>query len=167
MKLQNPTYVVIHTAATPGKSIDISAASIREYHIKEKGWTDIGYHWVVRFDGHAEPGRAENVMGAHVEGFNSKSLGVCFSGNGDLSDFTPEQKSKGAQLVAQILERHGLVQVFLKNPMHVLGHRECNELVKAGVFPGPKTSKTCPGTKVAMTEFRHLVKAAIGELGLG
>ena len=160
MELRTPSYIVVHTAATPGHSIDISAAAIREYHIQEKGWADIGYHFVVRFDGTIEKGRDEHTMGAHVEGFNSKSLGICFSGNGDLSDFTDAQKKAGAKLIADLLKRHGLTETFKKNPMHVLGHRECNLLVP-GIFPGPKTSKTCPGTKVDMTEIRKLVLVAL------
>ncbi len=155
MKLKNPGWVVIHTAATPGASIDISAASIRRYHVNERGFSDIGYHSVVRKDGRIEKGRPEDQMGAHVEGFNAKSIGVCFSGNGDIEDFTQAQKLHGVNHVVDILERHGLLETFIRNPMRVIGHRETGRLVPS-IFPGPKTTKTCPGTKVDMSEFRKL-----------
>ena len=48
--------VVIHCADTP-EDMDIGAEKIREWHTKERGWDDIGYHWVIRRDGTLDPGR--------------------------------------------------------------------------------------------------------------
>ena len=141
--LTHVTHVVIHTAATPDKPVDISAKSIDAYH-RGKGWDGIGYHWVVRFNGTIEPGRPENRMGAQVEGFNHCSIGICFSGNGDLQDLTPAQKKAGAKLVAEILKRHHLADEFKANQMRVIGHREINRLIDAEVTDAPRTTKTCP-----------------------
>jgi N-acetylmuramoyl-L-alanine amidase len=152
--------VVIHTAATPSKAIDISASSIDAYH-KSKGWDGIGYHNVVRFDGRVEEGRPWTKQGAHVEGLNSRSVGICFSGNGDLQAFTPEQFKAGVSLTVDMLEHFDLVERCKTNPMTVLGHREVN-----GIPGVPKTSKTCPGKKVDMRKYRLAVLAEIERRGL-
>jgi N-acetylmuramoyl-L-alanine amidase len=150
------SHIVIHTAATPNRSIDISAKAIKDYHTKVKGWSDCGYHWVCRFNGDIEDGRPESVAGAGVAGFNSCTLHLCFSGNGDLADLTQDQKISGSRFVARKLVEYGIADEFLDNPMRVLGHREVNLLPRV-----PKTSKSCPGRKVSCTEFR---KAVITEL---
>jgi N-acetylmuramoyl-L-alanine amidase len=148
-------YIVIHTAAAP-LNVDVSAASMRRYHKLVKGWNDIGYHYVVRKNGTIEMGRPINQAGAHVEGLNHCSIGICFSGHGDLADFTPAQKEAGARLVAELLAKFQLVNKFLQNPSRVLGHREVNDLIPT-IFKGPKTTKSCPGRKVDMKQFRNLV----------
>ncbi len=47
--------IVVHCAATP-PSMNIGAAEIRKWHT-DKGWSDIGYHYVIRRDGTQEEGR--------------------------------------------------------------------------------------------------------------
>jgi N-acetylmuramoyl-L-alanine amidase len=151
-------YIVIHTAAAP-LNVDVSAAAIRAYH-KAKGWKDIGYHYVIRKNGTVEIGRRITDPGAHVEGMNHCSIGICFSGHGDLADFTVAQKEAGAKLVAELLVKFQLANKFLANPSRVIGHREVNDLIPA-VFPGPRTTKSCPGRKVDMRQFRLLVKKVL------
>jgi N-acetylmuramoyl-L-alanine amidase len=58
-------WLVIHTAATR-PSMDIGAKEIRRWH-KAKGWSDIGYHYVIRRDGRVEKGRPDARVGAHVK----------------------------------------------------------------------------------------------------
>jgi N-acetylmuramoyl-L-alanine amidase len=44
----------------------------------------VGYHYIVRRNGAIETGRPESEVGAHVAGYNSKSIGVCWvGGRGD------------------------------------------------------------------------------------
>lgn len=79
-------YIVIHCSATR-PSQDIGAAVIDGWH-KAKGWLGIGYHFVIRRGGMQETGRAlndnhilePNEVGAHVQGFNSRSIGICLVG---------------------------------------------------------------------------------------
>jgi N-acetylmuramoyl-L-alanine amidase len=75
--------------------MDIGAMVIRGWH-KAKGWKDIGYHYVIRRNGEQEKGREDNVMGAHVRGHNSTSLGICLiggtrAGGGSQYNFTNAQ----------------------------------------------------------------------------
>jgi N-acetyl-anhydromuramyl-L-alanine amidase AmpD len=75
--------------------MDVTAEQIRGWHI-ERGWNDIGYHWLIRRDGTLEKGRDESVVGAHASGFNSSSIGVALAGGVDSkmdaeSNFTQAQ----------------------------------------------------------------------------
>jgi N-acetylmuramoyl-L-alanine amidase len=159
------THIVWHTAATPNKSVDISAAAIDAYH-KSKGWNGIGYHAVARQTGVLEEGRPLNRMGAHVEGFNACSVGICLSGNGDLMPPTPEQFKTAVGWTVDMLLHFDLLEEFKANPMRVIGHREINDLVRAGVSRAPLTTKTCPGTKVDMAKVRRAVLVEVQRRGL-
>lgn len=86
--------IFVHCSATK-PSMDIGVREIRQWH-KEKGWLDIGYHFVIRRDGTVEEGRAIEAVGSHVQGYNSDSVGVCLVGGIDAkgnfeANFTPEQ----------------------------------------------------------------------------
>jgi hypothetical protein len=55
-------------------------AEIRRWHVQQRGWRDIGYHWVIDRDGAVAPGRKETEVGAHVEGHNRGTIGICLLG---------------------------------------------------------------------------------------
>lgn len=152
--------IYVHTAATPNKSVDISALSINAYH-KSLGWAGIGYNAVARFDGTIESGRHEDRIPAGVEGDNENSLHICLSGNGDLAEPTDAQWKAAVSWVARKVKQYGLTETVKKNPKRILGHREVNDLIDAGVVRAKKTTKTCPGTKVDMSKFRKDVLAQL------
>ena len=54
--------IVIHCSATP-RNKDFSAEDIRDWHVKGNGWSDIGYHYVIRLDGTIEYGRMVDKYG--------------------------------------------------------------------------------------------------------
>ena len=81
-------YVVIHCADTPA-DMDVGAADIRRWHVDERGWDDVGYHWIIKRSGQLEPGRDQRLQGSHALAVNSKSIGVCLVGRGDI--FTEDQ----------------------------------------------------------------------------
>ena len=87
-------WLVIHTAATR-PSMDIGVKEIRQWH-KAKGWSDIGYHYVIRRDGRVEKGRPESRVGAHVAGYNRDSIGICLVG-GVSENLVPENNYTEAQ----------------------------------------------------------------------
>jgi N-acetyl-anhydromuramyl-L-alanine amidase AmpD len=80
-------YIVVHCSATP-EHMDIGAEEISRWH-RGKGWVTIGYHFVIRRDGELEHGRSIDSVGAHVQGRNKESVGVCLVGGTDI-DFQPE-----------------------------------------------------------------------------
>ena len=72
--------VILHCSATPDDNQhDYSAAAIDLWH-KQRGWTGIGYHFVIRRSGKIEEGRDINKIGAHTKGHNTDSIGVCYIG---------------------------------------------------------------------------------------
>ena len=54
-KLDVVRLLVVHVTATPAK-LDIGAAEIDDMH-RQRGFSSIGYHYVIRRDGTIEPGR--------------------------------------------------------------------------------------------------------------
>jgi N-acetylmuramoyl-L-alanine amidase len=154
-------WIVWHTAAAAhnGLPVDQSARTIRNYHVNTKGWSDIGYHYVIRFNGDIEAGRPLKYAGAHVEGLNERSLGICFSGHGDFANLTPEQRSSGIDLTMSLLKKYGLLKVFKENPLRVLGHCEVNLLIPDVLDAKYRTTKSCPGTLVKMSGYRKTLLA--------
>ncbi|WP_286950582.1 MULTISPECIES: N-acetylmuramoyl-L-alanine amidase [Brevundimonas] len=112
-------YLVVHAAATPPER-DIGVKEIRAMHL-QRGFRDVGYHYVIRRDGRVEKGRPDNVAGAHVSGFNSISLGVCLVGGIDAEgrpedNYTPAQYAALARLLRQLQASHPTARI--------LGHRD-------------------------------------------
>lgn len=70
--------IIIHCTATPeGK--DYTIADITRWH-KARGFSTIGYHYVIYRDGTVHEGRDVNLIGAHCTNHNSYSIGVCYVG---------------------------------------------------------------------------------------
>lgn len=62
--------------------MDIGAAEITRWH-KAKGYFTIGYHFVIRRNGKIENGRPIEQPGAHAQGHNAESIGICLAGGID------------------------------------------------------------------------------------
>lgn len=122
--------IVLHCTASPDY-LDIGASEIDRWH-KDRGWSQIGYHYVVRRNGEIERGRPEHIQGAHAKGANQTSIGIVWVGTNECS---PEQEKS---LVGLVNILRGKYNVKIEN---VLGHREA-----------VKTDKTCPNLN--MDRFR-------------
>ncbi len=114
------TKVIVHCAATP-EGRDVKTEEIKRWHTEERGWSDIGYHWVVELDGSINEGRSEDINGAHCRGHNSDSVGICYVGGSDSEGNpkdtrTEEQRDALVTLIKEILDRHPDAEVF--------GHRD-------------------------------------------
>ena len=73
--------IIVHCTATPeGRMTTVD--DIRKWH-KARGFADIGYHYVVYLDGSVHNGRDVNMIGAHCDGQNANSIGVCYVGGCD------------------------------------------------------------------------------------
>ena len=79
--------VIVHCSATR-PCMDINSNDIRQWH-KARGWSDIGYHFVILRSGVIEAGRPIMRAGAHCRGHNLDSIGVCLIG-GVNDDNKPE-----------------------------------------------------------------------------
>lgn len=131
--------IIIHCSDTPA-GMDIGADEIRKWHVEERGWVDIGYHFIIRRDATIETGRDVDKdgdiyeeVGAHVAGYNRNSIGICMVGgkgdNGEpSSSFTAAQFSSLETLIRLIRADYPRATIH--------GHREFSAV------------KTCPNFDV-------------------
>lgn len=99
--------IVIHHSASPrgywqgDKWLPINSEVIRRWHVEERGWSDIGYHYLVLPNGEIEQGRPLNRIGAHTRAGrrNYTALGICLVGNFQYDTVPPEQLEATVKLV--------------------------------------------------------------------
>lgn len=117
--------IILHCTATP-EGEEFSNAQIKQSHLA-RGFSDIGYHFVIGLNGEVRPGRAEAIAGAHCTGHNTRSIGVCYVG-GCPTRSTPNWKKlwKDTRTVAQRAVLEKLVKELLRRypGATVHGHNE-------------------------------------------
>ena len=113
--------IIIHCTATP-ENRHHNVADITRWHIK-RGFSTIGYHFLIHLDGTIETGRDIKRIGAHTSGQNTGSIGICYVG-GMSKDM---KKSKDTRTQAQkdslIKLMHELIYKYNKD-MTIHGHNE-------------------------------------------
>lgn len=121
-------FIAIHCSATNPK-MDVGVEELDRWH-RARGFVKIGYHYVIRRDGTLEIGRPTTEIGAHVEGFNSSSIGVCLIGGVDSSKLMkPEDNFTAAQFGSLRMLLAGLTKLY---PSAVVqGHRDFPNVAKA------------------------------------
>jgi len=122
--------IIIHCSATP-EGRDVNMETIRDWHLK-RGWSDIGYHYVIELDGKIVPARPLERVGAHCKGENTGSIGICYIGGVD-QDMNPKDTRTDAQRSALHSLLFDLTDNFAKATIH--GHNEFS-------------SKACPSFDV-------------------
>ena len=93
--------VVHHTAGA-----DHSAAEIHRMHLN-RGFSGIGYHYIVRTNGSIERGRPEELRGAHAGKANADSIGIGLTGNFEKRVPATAQMDALAWLIGDIRQRRG------------------------------------------------------------
>jgi len=112
--------IIVHCTATP-EGRDYTVADIRQMH-KAQGWVDIGYHYLIYLDGSIHEGRNVDMVGAHCQGHNAQSIGVCYVGGVARDGKTPKDTRTQAQKDALI---HLLMQLVCLYPdATIRGHRD-------------------------------------------
>ena len=134
MKRPRTRYIVVHCAATKPTQ-DVGVAEIRDWHVTQRKWADIGYHYVIRRNGNIETGRPHPDIGAHVEGHNRESVGLCLVGGVSATN-EPEANYTQAQWASLKALVHAMTVEY--SDAQVVGHRD---------FPG--VTKACPCFDVA------------------
>ena len=86
-KRTKTTEIIVHHTSLSGSTPE----SVRQTHIAEFGWQEVGYHWIIDKQGKLHQGREEDLVGAHCQGKNSTSIGVCV-----LGDYQSEMPSEAA-----------------------------------------------------------------------
>ena len=111
--------IIVHCSATPeGK--DVSVESIRSFH-KAQGWSDIGYHYVITLSGDVKQGRNVDLIGAHCQGKNTNSIGVCYVGGVDKDGKPKDTRTERQRIQLKQL----LIQLLILYPgARIYGHRD-------------------------------------------
>lgn len=133
------TEIIVHCSATEAGK-DFKAKDIDRWH-KAKGWTGIGYNYVVDLDGTVEQGRDLDKAGAHTSGHNVDTVGICYIGGlkgGKAADTRTEAQRTAIERLIKSLK------VCFPTIRKVSGHRDY-------------AAKACPCFD-AGKEYQHIVQ---------
>jgi N-acetyl-anhydromuramyl-L-alanine amidase AmpD len=97
--------IILHCSASDNASHD-NIDTIREWH-KRRGFIDIGYHYVITQKGFVFNGRDLFVTGAHCQGENINSIGICLTGR---QFFKPAQFKAARNLCETLFVNFNLTQ---------------------------------------------------------
>lgn len=111
--------IIIHCTATKPLA-HINVNDVRRWH-QQRGFNDIGYHYLVLVDGTIEVGRPLNETGAHCKGHNAHSIGICYVGGlndkGKPADTrTPAQRTALRNLLTTLKRQYPNAIIY--------GHRD-------------------------------------------
>ncbi len=133
-------HVIIHHSATPNFQDPLTTLrSIYYYHAVEREWGDIGYNYLVDWQGNVYEGRfgGDNVIGGHAFRYARGSSGICTIGN--FMDEEPTAEALAALIwitawVSRDLDPWGTARFHQRsNFPTIASHRDC--------FP----RELCPG----------------------
>lgn len=145
-------FIVIHHSLTKdGQTVSWDA--IRRYHMKELGFSDIGYHAGLEIIGNRYEkllGRMMSHQGAHCKdaGMNQRGIGIVCVGNFDL-------ELPSLELLTQLTEMvRWTMEIYKIPPSNVIGHWEAQAM--AGLAADQR--KSCPGKLFNMDVFRARIR---------
>lgn len=135
--------IIVHCSATRA-GVDFRASDIDAWH-RERGFAEIGYHFVVLLDGTIEVGRAICREGAHAVWNNKNSIGVCYIGGCLVNDIpadtrTTAQKKALEKLVSELVSMYPTIR-------DIFGHSEVS-------------NKACPCFD-ARSEYSYLLNSVL------
>ncbi|XP_076461093.1 peptidoglycan-recognition protein SC2-like isoform X2 [Babylonia areolata] len=129
-----PVYVFIHhgdsSPCFDENSCKSKVRGYQNYHLDGRGWSDIGYNFVVGEDGNAYEARGWTKIGAHTKHYNSVGIAICFIGN-----FENHVPNTAALTTVQQLIQCGLDNGKISPSYTLKGHRDVG-------------STSCPGTSL-------------------
>lgn len=135
------THIVIHNTGAWEKD----AQQVKDYHLSE-GYRDVGYNYLIEYDGRIVTGRPLNIAGAHTRAGNMNTLGIGIAvlGNLDQKEMTLAQHTSLVELIDNLMIEHDI-------PIdNVLGHKEVEGSIT-----------TCPGKYTDMSKLRGDLVAKI------
>ena len=112
--------IIIHCSATP-EGRNVTVADITSWH-KQRGFDTIGYHYVIYLDGTLHAGRPIQQTGAHCQGHNATSIGVCYIGGLAADGKTPKDTRTQEQRETLLSLLRKLKAQFPK--ARIRGHRD-------------------------------------------
>jgi len=139
-KLEQIEQVVLHHSATSSGSPEAFA----RYHTQERGWPGIGYHFVVQPSGKIYQTNKLDTIAYHAAGQNTRSVGVCLTGNFD-------QQTVGDVQLASCVALLRYLNRLLDRDLLIAGHNAYS-------------AKSCPGDNVDVDLIRQLVDEPIQQV---
>ncbi len=119
-ELREISKIIVHCTATP-EGRHTTVEDVRRWHL-DRGWSDIGYHFLVYLDGSVHEGRPLEIQGAHCRGQNKNSIGIAYVGGIDKVNFKPKDTRTEEQKEALV----DMLEFFkIAHPEAVIyGHRD-------------------------------------------
>jgi len=141
--MRNINKIILHCSATP-EGRHVTAETIRKWHL-DRGWSDIGYHFLVYLDGTVVSGRPVERAGAHTKGLNANSIGICYIGGVEAEKRNGKWPAKDTRTPKQLESLEKLiVDLFEEYPEATLhGHNEF-------------AAKACPSF-IVRDEYQYLI----------
>lgn len=142
--------IIIHCTATrpdwwATRTLNQKVAEVRRWHVVDRKWKDIGYHFLVDRDGKVATGRDLEEVGAHTMGHNTGTIGISlFGGHGSsatdsfLDNFTPAQEKALRELITELKDNFG--------DLKISGHNQY-------------AAKACPGFNVPKWYVQEVIEA--------
>lgn len=108
------TIIVHHTALPP----DQGPLEIQQLHMEQRGYADIGYHFIISPDGTLYEGRRIELRGAHTRSYNTGTVGIVLQGNMSIIEPSQEQLQSLSALIDYLRDTYGIT--------HLAGHHDFN-----------------------------------------
>lgn len=108
--------IIVHCSAT-AEGKDFTVADIKKWHLA-RGFSDVGYHYVIYRDGTIHKGRDESKIGAHCTGHNAHSIGVCYIGGCASDGKTPKDTRTEKQKTSLLSLLRELKKKYPKASIH-------------------------------------------------
>lgn len=150
------TGIIVHCTATradwwASKRTSEKVREIKRWHVQDRGWSDIGYHFLIDRDGTVAKGRDIARDGAHVQGHNKGTIGISlFGGHGSAETdkfgqhFTPQQDAALRNLIRDLQATYGKVPVTGHNQYAAKACPGFNVPAWFGGKPAPIMTKKQP-----------------------
>jgi hypothetical protein len=138
--------LVVHHTWSPNQASYAGAATVRgiqKFHMQERHWIDLGYHFILGPQGTVYRGRPESAVGAHCIP-NTGKVGISLVGDFTTEQLTPAARAALVRLLAHLAGKYGL------GVERIFGHRDF-------------MSTDCPGTILygLLPELRAEVKGLL------
>jgi hypothetical protein len=114
------TTVVIHHSGDGGETDPVQ---IEKQHMEERGFDDVGYHYMIKPDGSIYEGRHLAYKGSHVEKANSHKIGILLMGDYEHQIWDVDDDPSAPQMVAAV-ELIKTLKAELGTIVSLGGHRD-------------------------------------------
>ncbi len=156
--------LIVHHSASPNKPSSPAnvVRSMEAYHILTKGYTDIGYNYLIDHKGVIYEGRAARnygdgdtitaedsngwgVVGGHAKGYNAGAVGICLIGNFENTDPTDAALGALSSLMAWKASKHKINALASETYYTIYGGQKKTANIAGHTAVG---GTQCPGAQL-------------------